>query len=107
MSTDFSDDFPSAASTSFESNTESIMQPENPDTLEKNNFLEIPKNSSNAEARRQKYKNLFQMRHSKKKENTSFESVGSDSTSGNKFGSSFDSIEFNRNPSEGKHERHR
>ena len=106
-STDFSDDFPSAASTSFESNTESILQPENPESSERNKFLEIPRNSSNAEAKRQKYKNLLQSRSLKKKEANSFESVGSDSTSGNRFGSSFDSVELSRTPDSGRHERHR
>uniref|UniRef100_A0A7E4UT63 SH2 domain-containing protein n=1 Tax=Panagrellus redivivus TaxID=6233 RepID=A0A7E4UT63_PANRE len=96
-SIELSDDGPSAASTSFESNTESVAQV--PESRRNSIFLEPPSHRrlSNAEVKRQKYKNLMLNRITQKShpENSSIDSNGSDSTSGNtKLGSSFDSAEL-------------
>uniref|UniRef100_A0AC34GVT4 Uncharacterized protein n=1 Tax=Panagrolaimus sp. ES5 TaxID=591445 RepID=A0AC34GVT4_9BILA len=97
ISTDLSDDGPtSAVSTSFESNTESLHLG---DSKKKNQspknkhppLLDLPRQSSNADAKRQKYRSLLAYRQLQRTcpENSSFDSAASDSTS--KFGSSLDS----------------
>uniref|UniRef100_A0AC34QWA4 Uncharacterized protein n=1 Tax=Panagrolaimus sp. JU765 TaxID=591449 RepID=A0AC34QWA4_9BILA len=96
ISTDLSDDFADVASTSFESNTESLLRNEPRKT---SHFLRPPTKMTNAEMKRQRYKNLLQHRNAKTTTGvpaeSSFESGGSDSTT--KFGSSLDSAEFGWN----------
>uniref|UniRef100_A0AC35FPJ3 Uncharacterized protein n=1 Tax=Panagrolaimus sp. PS1159 TaxID=55785 RepID=A0AC35FPJ3_9BILA len=94
LSTDLSDDGPSVISTSFESNTESLHLGDSKQKIQTSKgkpLLDLPRQSSNADTKRQKYRSLLEYRQLQRTcpETNSFESATSDSTS--KFGSSLDS----------------